>query len=228
MTVGLHPARSDLERRARQSLGHSNAAIYSMVARAIERRHPGGGLLVDVGCGEARLWGLLRHQFARYVGVDAIRYDGFPADGEFHRVDLDSERPPLPAGTADVVAAVEAIEHLENPRAFVRELTRLAKPGGWIAVTTPNQLSFLSLLTLVVRQRFAAFQDNAYPTHLTALLEIDLRRIAAECGLVEVDVAYSHLGRVPLSPWHYPERLAHRFPRALSDNLLLIGKKPHA
>jgi hypothetical protein len=41
-----------------------------------------------------------------------------------------------------------------------------------------------------------------------------------------VDVLYSHAGRVPLTPWHYPAALAGRFPRALSDNLLLIGRKP--
>ena len=79
---------------------------------------------------------------------------------------------------ADVVAAVEVVEHLENPRAFCRELARIVKPGGWVVVTTPNQLSLLSLLTLVVKQRFSAFQDVSYPAHITALLETDLRRIA--------------------------------------------------
>ena len=57
----------------------------------------------------------------------------------------------LPDGWADVVTALEVIEHLENPRAFCRELARVAKPGGWVVVTTPNQLSLLSLLSLVVK-----------------------------------------------------------------------------
>lgn len=85
---------------------------------------------------------------------------------------------------AQVVAAVEIIKHLENPRAFVRELVRLVCPGGTIVVTTPNQLSLLSKWTLMIKGQFNAFQDGPglFPAHLSALLEIDLRRIARECG----------------------------------------------
>jgi 2-polyprenyl-3-methyl-5-hydroxy-6-metoxy-1,4-benzoquinol methylase len=141
-------------------------------------------------------------------------------------VDLDVPEWPLGDGEADVVAAVETIEHLENPWAFVRSLARLVKPGGWIVVTTPNQSSALSLMTLVVKRRFSAFQDSMYPAHRTALLESDLQRIASAAGLQEIDVAYSHRGRLPLSAWHYPAVLARRFPRALSDNILVIGRRP--
>jgi len=77
---------------------------------------------------------------------------------------------PLTDSSADVVSAIEVIEHLENPRAFMWKLVRLTKPEGWVIVTTPNQLS---LLTLFVKHRFLAFQDVDYPAHLTALLEID-------------------------------------------------------
>ncbi len=51
-------------------------------------------------------------------------------------------------------------------------------------VTTPNQLSLLSKLTLVLKNEFNAFQAGSYPAHLTALLEADLRRIGVECGWV--------------------------------------------
>src|SRR5260370_33901930 len=101
----------------------------------------------------------------------------------------------------------------------MRKLVRLARPGGWVIVTTPNQLSILSLLTLIVKNRFQAFQDVHYPTHLTALLEVDLRRIAAACGLTEIEIEYSLAGRAPLTARHYPRALSRRFPQALSDNV---------
>ncbi len=217
----------DLEARARRSLGISSAAIYSMVARALNDRQASGKLLIDIGCGVGNLRLFVRTAFTRYVGVDAVRYKNFPSDADFIPLDLDTGKVPLPENIADVVAAVETIEHLENPRAFMRELVRLAKPSGWVIVTTPNQLSLLSLLTLVVKHRFAAFQDADYPSHLTALLEIDLRRIAAECGLIDISIEYSHQGRLVLTPWHYPRFLSQLIPRTLSDNLLLIGRKPH-
>ena len=99
------------------------------------------------------------------------------------------------------------------------------KPGGWVVVTTPNQLSALSLVTLIVKRRFSAFQDSAYPAHRTALLESDLVRILAAAGLEQIAVAYSCRGRLPLTAAHVPARLARRMPRACSDNLLVIGRK---
>ncbi|HEV3257731.1 MAG TPA: methyltransferase domain-containing protein [Gemmataceae bacterium] len=216
-----------LETRARQSLGKSSAAIYRMVGKALKARRACGKLFVDVGCGAGDLWPHVRSRFERYVGVDAVRYEGFPPDAGFQQTDLDTGALDLPDGCADAVAAVETIEHLENPRAFVRQLVRLARPGGWVVVTTPNQLSLLSKMTLLVKNQFNAFQAGSYPAHLTALLETDLRRMAAECGLTAVAAGYSHRGRLVLTPWHYPRVLSRLFPRALSDNVLLIGRKPH-
>jgi 2-polyprenyl-3-methyl-5-hydroxy-6-metoxy-1,4-benzoquinol methylase len=211
--------------RARQSRGVSSDAVHRMVARNLGTRRLGGSLLLDVGCGSGKLWASLAGRFDRYIGADVVCYDGFPADGTFCPVNLDAQRVMLPDATADVVVAVETIEHLENPRAFVRELVRLTRPGGWVVVTTPNQLSLLSKLTLVLKNQFNAFQEESYPAHLTALLEIDLRRMAAESGLTDIAVAYSKRGRIVGTPWHYPRILSCCFPRALSDNILVIGRK---
>ncbi|HIE94962.1 MAG TPA: methyltransferase domain-containing protein [Acidobacteria bacterium] len=121
-------------------------------------------------------------------------------DTGINNVDLDHDGP-LPAGAegADVVTAVETIEHLENPRALVRQLVRLAKPGGWILLTTPNQRSVLSLVTLLLKGQFSAFQDTDYPAHITALLESDLRRIGSELGLTDAAIKYTGWGRLPLT-----------------------------
>jgi 2-polyprenyl-3-methyl-5-hydroxy-6-metoxy-1,4-benzoquinol methylase len=214
-----------VEVRARRSRGVSNESILLMVCRAIERRQISGECLVDVGCGAGNLYRRVHSSFLHYVGVDAVRYEDFPEQAKFCHFDLDSGRIPLPDESADVVAALEVIEHLENPREFMRKLVRLAKPGGWVIVTTPNQLSLLSLLTLLAKHRFQAFQDVHYPTHLTALLEIDLSRIAAECQLAEIEIEYSLTGRIPLTARHYPQLLSRQFPRALSENVLVIGKR---
>ena len=215
---------ADVEARARRSLGRGHEAIHALVARLLTARGA-TGVLADVGCGTGDLARAVRGRFAAVHGVDAVRYDGLPAEVTFVRADLDGERLPLEDASADAAAAVEVIEHLENPRAFVRELARITRPGGWIVITTPNQLSALSLLTLIVKGRFSAFQERDYPAHRTALLEIDLRRIAAECGLEDVAIAYSRRGRLPLSPLHYPAPLAALAPRWCSDNLALIGRR---
>jgi 2-polyprenyl-3-methyl-5-hydroxy-6-metoxy-1,4-benzoquinol methylase len=196
-----------------------------MVERALDARAVRGGTLVDVGCGSGGLWRVVGHRFARYAGLDAVRYEGFPSGAEFQQVDLDAESWPFRDGSADVVTAVETIEHLENPWRFMRRLASLARPSAWVVVTTPNQLSALSLLTIVTRRRFSAFQDAHYPAHRTALLASDLERAAAAAGFENVAIEYSLHGRVPLTPWHYPQSLARLSPRLLSDNLMLVARR---
>lgn len=210
--------------RARLSLGRGANAIVETALQLLADRGA-SGTLADIGCGTGDLWRAAGSRFARCIGVDAVRYDELPEEVDFFPADLDAGRLPIPDGTVDVAAALEVIEHLENPRAFVRELVRITRPGGWIAVTTPNQLSALSLLTLLVKGRFSAFQDSEYPAHRTALLEIDLRRIAAECQLRDVVVDYTRRGRLPLTGRHYPDALARLAPRRLSDNLIVVGRR---
>lgn len=220
----MSPPTPSVEDRARLSAGTSADPIYRAVADAL--RGKAGGTLLDVGCGGGALWGYVRGQFARYAGADVVRYDGFPVDGEFHPIDLDGGGVPVADGVADAVVAVEVVEHLENPRRFARELTRLAKPGGWVVVTTPNQLSVLSKLTLIVFNEFSAFRAGSYPAHLTALLEVDLRRIAGECGWTDVSVTFTRSGRMPGVAWHWPRWLSRLAPRAFSDNVLLVARTP--
>lgn len=215
----------DLELRARQSLGTSHDVIYAMVAAAVSRHRAAPGRLIDVGCGSGGLHRAMGSRCTSYCGLDAVRYDALPAGVEFHHVDLDQGPWPVRGGEADIVAAVETIEHLENPWAFLRQLVTLATPGGLVLVTTPNQLSALSLATLLTKRRFSAFQDVHYPAHRTALLESDLVRAATAAGLEVIEVSYTGSGRVPLTPWHFPRWLSAMAPRWLSDNLLLVARR---
>jgi SAM-dependent methyltransferase len=215
-----------VEARALLSRGSSSWAIYQMVMRAMRKRNIMGGTIIDVGCGGAHFFPFIQNVFTRVIGIDVARYDGVPPEVEFHQADLGNPCTSLPDAIGDVVASLETIEHLENPRALFRELCRLARPGGWIIITTPNQLSFLSLATLICKRQFNHFQETSYPAHLTALLEIDLTRMALECGLLDVAVEYSLQGRIIGTAWHYPGVVSRLWPRMCSDNVLLIGRKP--
>jgi ubiquinone/menaquinone biosynthesis C-methylase UbiE len=47
---------------------------------------------------------------------------------------------PQPAGSFDVILALELIEHIPDPKALAREIRRLLKPGGVCFLTTPAKL----------------------------------------------------------------------------------------
>ena len=219
---------ADTAARALRSRGASSDPIHARVEAVL--RHGGAlrsrGVFVDVGCGGGSLWGRFRSDMDRYVAVDAVRYADFPEDGDLRLHDLDAGPVPVADETGDVVVAVETIEHVENPWAFVRDLARVTKRGGWVVVTTPNQLSLLSKATLVVKGQFNAFQDSLYPEHRTALVSEDLRRLALAAGLSEPEVTYTQSGRIPGTGWHYPQVLSRALPSALSDNVVLVARRP--
>lgn len=214
--------------RAALSQGASDDAILNRVREGLNARGIRGGLLVDLGCGRGDLHRALAAQFDGYLGVDIVMYDDWQPEVPFVAVDLHSDCSELESDSADVVAAVELIEHLENPRALVRTMTRIVRPGGWVVMTTPNQLSLLSKVSLLVSNQFPAFKarPGLYPSHITALLSDDLVRIARECGLANIDVGYSEQGRIPLTGRHFPRWCSAWFPRALSDNVVLFARKP--
>jgi 2-polyprenyl-3-methyl-5-hydroxy-6-metoxy-1,4-benzoquinol methylase len=210
--------------RGLQTRGESEDAIYAAAADLLRRR-AARGVVVDVGCGIGRFRAFAADLIQDYIGVDVVRHPGLPAEAAFACAHLDRDPIPVADSSADIVAAIETIEHLENPRAFVRELARILKPGGWLVVTTPNQLSALSLLSLVVKGRFVAFQDGYYPIHCSALLPVDLVRMAGECRLSRAEVNFTASGRMPLTRLHYPRALSRLFPQRFSDNVLLVARK---
>lgn len=219
----------DTERTAEQvaalSKGRSASPILEAAVRVLGTRVSSVDRLVDVGCGAGDLFRALGPNVGSYLGVDLVRYKGFPSAGnaQFISADLNNQIP-LEPGSADVVVSIETIEHIENPRAFMRELVRVVRPGGLILITTPNQLSLLSKLTLVVKDQFNAFTETNYPAHITALLEGDLRRIAIEVGLEAIQVTFTDSGRIPGTSWKWPQAMLFRG-RRFSDNILVSGKK---
>jgi glycosyltransferase involved in cell wall biosynthesis len=219
----------DAPARAALSRGRSTDAILSVVAAALRERGGRYELIVDLGCGRGDCARNLRGMYEGYVGCDAVRYEGFPREDSvtFRQVDLNRTPYPLDSACANAVVCVETIEHLENPRALVREMARIVRPGGLIVVTTPNQLSLMSKLHLVARSQFHAFQEapGLYPAHITALLEGDLRRIARECGFTDVDICYTDYGRIPFTDWHWPNAAGARG-QWFSDNVVMLARRP--
>jgi SAM-dependent methyltransferase len=216
-------ALSSADERALASGGTSTSPVYRLVQRILQGRGIRSGLLLDVGCGTGSLAPYVRDFVHEYAGADLIRYPDFPPAFAFYPVNLDIQTVQLADGAADVVVCAETIEHVENPRALVRELTRLTKPGGLLVITTPNNLSLMSKLCLVLKNQFVMFQDASYPAHITALLQSDLARMARECGLEDVRFAFSNRGRVPGTGWHWPGWLRGR---AFSDNVAVSALKP--
>ncbi len=213
-------------RRAALTLGVSNGACYAALDQALAQAAVQGGTVVDLGCGRGGLWEVLGPRFDRYIGVDLVRHEGFPAALEWHQHDLQQPGVPVADASCDVAITCETIPCVENPRLLVRELARIVRPGGWVAVSCPNVEALFSLLMLAARRQHRKFQDEAADFMITPLLAVDLRRALEAAGMVDVRAYYTLLGKVPFLNRFYPRWLAARFPRALSDNFGMLARRP--
>lgn len=210
--------------------GISSGSIHKAALQALGQLRENETLL-EYGAGTGDLLKVLEKlcQNARLVGADILpRPDGISADTQWIEADLNT-RVDAPDGSFDVILSTEVIEHLENPRAVVREWWRLLKPGGRVVMTTPNNQSLRSQLSLLVNGHFVAFLDSCYPAHITALLECDLRRIFAETGFESPVFSYTNEGGIPKMPGLKWQKVSLGLLRGrlFSDNLVLSTRKPH-
>jgi 2-polyprenyl-3-methyl-5-hydroxy-6-metoxy-1,4-benzoquinol methylase len=215
---------------AQASGGTSSGPILGAASRLLT--HCGAkGELLEFGAGTGDF---LNHLLAcgfpgRMTGTDLLPRPGLlPEEVAWIQADLNHPLGSVPDNSLDVIVSTEVIEHLENPRAVIREFWRMLKPGGKVILTTPNQESLRSLLALLFSGHYAAFQDSCYPAHITALLRKDLQRIFAEAGFQRLEFSYTDHGYIPKWTSRTFQQISAGFlhGRWFSDNLLLQASKP--
>jgi 2-polyprenyl-3-methyl-5-hydroxy-6-metoxy-1,4-benzoquinol methylase len=109
----------------------------------VERHAPAGALaLLDVGCwtGEFVAWLQRRRPHWRVQGLEPVESAARMAR-ERHGAKVTTGSLtdcPFAAGSLDVVTMWHVLEHLDDPPAAVSGARRLLKPGGLLALRTPN------------------------------------------------------------------------------------------
>ena len=213
---------------AQASGGISGDAIYQAVLRAVNDFQLRGDLL-DFGSGTAFLTEQLKATklFTTVAAADLLpRPASLDESIAWTAADL-NESLPYDSASFDVIVAAEVIEHLENPRFVAREMFRLLRPGGALILTTPNNESWRSLISLLARGHHVAFGDSSYPAHITPLLRIDLQRILTEAGFHPPLFRYTEEGGLPGYPTITWQKISAGLLTGLrfSDNLLAFSLK---
>ncbi len=183
----------------KQSDGRSNSDIYAMSRQALERLPlPWEEVTaLDIGAGAGLFTRYLSRRCRKVYALDSSLPRACEENTAICTTDL-NERWPLEEACVDIAVAIEVIEHLENPRHFFREARRVLKDGGYLWLTTPNNLSLFSRLLFLFKGQHRAFQDFSYPAHITPVLQTDLRRIAKENDLMLLGFRYSNADALPL------------------------------
>jgi SAM-dependent methyltransferase len=98
-----------------------------------------GASVVEIGCGEGHFSKFLPPN-AKYKGIEFNEFAVKKAKDKF--LDVNNTRlEDLSTSSADVVVAFQVLEHLAKPRGFLKEAVRIAKPGGIIILSVPNEAS---------------------------------------------------------------------------------------
>lgn len=175
---------------------HGYVAARAMKIRHFERRlddigtRVRPGRLLDVGC-----------SCGYFLEVAASR--GFDVRGvEFSRSAIaaasPSVRPHIFEGTVetmpvdglfDVVSVFDLIEHVRDPRAFLRRCASLLRPGGVLLLSTPDTGHFLRFL---MRSRWPMLQPMQHLFLFSRRALVSALR-AEGFGEVTVDTAYKTL-----------------------------------
>ncbi|GAB4523612.1 MAG: hypothetical protein OHK0046_37510 [Anaerolineae bacterium] len=146
MSYRDHYTREYFERWNYADRGLGRFSMYWFARRyyaALIRRYapPGGGKLLEMGCGLGHLLGLLQDDF-QCVGIDLIDYSieqtrlNAPK-AEAYQMDV-AEIDQFEAGAFSVIVALHLVEHLPDPQETIRQVHRLLKPGGLWLFATPH------------------------------------------------------------------------------------------
>lgn len=83
----------------------------------------------------------------------------------------------FPPNYFDVIVAIEVIEHINNPREFICQISRFLRSGGLFYCTTPN---FNSIVRYILQEKYSVIH---YPEHLCYYTPKTLKDIMRRNGL---------------------------------------------
>jgi SAM-dependent methyltransferase len=156
-----------------------------------------GNWVLDAGCGEGRhCFGCLERG-AHVVGLDldfgSLRDASKRLRGRGHELSQTGEMTqgntfhlPFRDATFDRVICSEVMEHVHDYRGAARELARVTKPGGRVAITIPTATS---------ENLYLRLGDDYFESpggHIRIFRPRDLSRGLAAAGLTTTGVGFAH------------------------------------
>lgn len=102
---------------------------------------PKGSKVLDVGAGGCPHRKLFNH--CEYFSQDFVQLSSMQIQNQlgYGKIDFVSDilNIPVPDKSYDVILCTEVIEHIPDPIAAIKEISRILKPGGKLLITAPLQ-----------------------------------------------------------------------------------------
>jgi len=177
---------------------------------------PGGAMVLDLGAGEGAF---SRRLIDRKFDVRAVELlpSRFQLPIPCYNLDLNSNFHDKFNDRYDLIVAIEIIEHLQNPRHFIRECLSLLKDNGYLLVTSPNLESWISRIRFIRDGRLLWFQEYDYHSsgHITPIFSWQMEQICREQSATIVKKAYTRDKLL----WN---KLGNRFSDVIRNKMLFM------
>lgn len=201
------------------------------------------GRHLDIGSGTGALIALLKARLG--LSSSACDYTGtlMKVPGQAVEIaNLNDDALPYADDSFNLVTCTEVIEHLENYHRILREMFRVARPGGWVILTTPNVLNLLSrtrYLTFGFASLFGPLpvhRAERFSTvgHITPISYFYLAHALAEIGFTDIRLDFDKYQRsswwrlvllwplIAWSSWRGRRLERHRFKTLDASNEAIV------
>jgi SAM-dependent methyltransferase len=159
------------------------------MARIEALRLPGNARVLDLGAGEGAFSQRLLDAGLQVQAAE-LEPGKFQPGVPCQNLDLNRDFYDKWNGTFSLVVAIEILEHLHDPRHFIRNCLQALDNGGYLLVTSPNTESWLSRIRFLRDGHFLWFDESDYHGygHVTPIFSWQVRQICRELGAELVDV----------------------------------------
>jgi ubiquinone/menaquinone biosynthesis C-methylase UbiE len=125
------------------NIGTANESNRVAWIESTLKKIPTGNSILDAGAGESQFKKFCNH--LQYTSQDFAQYDGTGETGlqtgtwDNSKLDIVSDITsiPRPDGSFDAIMCTEVLEHVPDPVAALKEMSRLIKKDGYILITAP-------------------------------------------------------------------------------------------
>lgn len=197
---------------------HEERRVREIIIRQIPNNV---NLILDVGCGSGWVAKEFLNKNIKVISLDiskknpSIVKELYQSQNHFPLV-ADSFRLPLQSDSVDCVIASEIIEHVIEPKEFLREVFRVVKKGGKAVISTPYKEKIRYVLCVYCNKKTPV---NA---HLHSFDEIILESFSEEIGAKKFEsIIFGNkaliflrthiiLKYIPLSIWQAIDWLANK------------------
>lgn len=150
---------------------------------------PAGAKALDVGAGEGAFTQRLLDAGLQVSAIE-LDQDRFRLNVPCQNLDLNLDFHDKWDEKFDLVVAMEILEHLRDPRHFIRNCLQLLQPNGFLLISSPNTESWLSRIRFLRDGNFLWFEEIDYERygHITPIFSWQVRQICTELGAELVQV----------------------------------------